>query len=264
MLPNFLLIGGQRCGTTWIYSSLLSHPSIYMPQKKELHFFDKYYEQGIEYYTSFFQKANNEYLKGEATPDYLCCELCPERIQSVIPDARFIVVFRNPIDRSYSAYWMFRDFFQGLSFEQALEKFPALLYCGEYIEHIQGWLQFFSRDQFLILVYDDLQKDSAKTINSIYDFLGLESVQLSQPEATNAAIFPRLQNWLSKKDLLWIVSIVKKTPANRFLRYLYTKKGFGKYPPMKRSAREHLINHFSEYNRQLAVFLNRDLSHWNE
>ncbi|MBA3731354.1 MAG: sulfotransferase domain-containing protein, partial [Gammaproteobacteria bacterium] len=107
MLPNFLIIGASRCGTTWMANNIKSHPDVFMPPKKELHFFDASFDKGWDYYASFFpdKKCARYRAIGEATPAYLYMPQVARLIKSRLPDVKMIVSLRNPIDRAYSQYW---------------------------------------------------------------------------------------------------------------------------------------------------------------
>jgi hypothetical protein len=177
---DFLILGGQRCGTTWIYSKLNEHPDVFMPSVKEIHFFnvENNYRKGLDYYRTFFETNSTHQLLGEATPDYLCHEKCPERIHEIFPEIRFIVLLRDPVDRAYSAFWMFRDYFGNIPFEQAIKKYQDLIRCGEYSEHITKWCQYFPMKQFLFLLFDDLNVDEQNVLDTIFKFLKLKSLSI--------------------------------------------------------------------------------------
>lgn len=130
-LPTFLIIGAQRCGTTSLYDSLTGHPSILPALRKELHYFDNNYDKCLEWYKAFFplrlpretNSTANPPLRGEATPYYIFHPRAHQRIADVLPNAKLIVVLRNPVDRAYSHYWHeVRMGYEHLSFEEAIAK----------------------------------------------------------------------------------------------------------------------------------------------
>ena len=108
MLPNYLIIGAPKCGTTSLAAWLDEHPQVYMVPEKELHFFSGYWEQGLDWYEQCFV-PNGKPLVGEASPSYLENPVARERIASVLPGAKLIAMMRNPVDRAYSQYWHWRD-----------------------------------------------------------------------------------------------------------------------------------------------------------
>src|SRR5262245_15946864 len=107
-LPNFLVIGAQRAGTTLLHRILDLHPAVYMPyRRKEVHYFDWYYDRGPEWYSRFFPtgaEARRYRAIGEATPDYLFDARAPQRIRALLTDCRFVLSLRNPVDRAFSWY----------------------------------------------------------------------------------------------------------------------------------------------------------------
>lgn len=107
-IPNFLAIGAQRAGTTLLHRVLDAHDEVYVPsRRKEVHYFDWYYERGPAWYARFFpdEAAASRYRAiGEVTPDYIFHADAPHRIRLTLPDCRFIVSLRNPIHRAYSWY----------------------------------------------------------------------------------------------------------------------------------------------------------------
>ena len=119
-LPNFLIIGAQRCGTTTLYNQLVSHPDISPATTKELHYFDINFSKGIQWYKEQF---NDERIIGEASPYYIFHPLCPKRIFDIIPEVKIIVLLRNPVERAYSHYWHeIRLGKENLSFEDAISE----------------------------------------------------------------------------------------------------------------------------------------------
>ena len=106
-LPNFLVIGAQRGGTTLLHRVLDRHPEVYVPQRrKEVHFFDWYYDRGADWYAGFFpcEQADEYRAVGEVTPDYLFDPHAPGRIRAVLPHCRFVASLRDPIQRAFSWY----------------------------------------------------------------------------------------------------------------------------------------------------------------
>jgi hypothetical protein len=216
-LPDFLVIGAAKCGTTSLYDWMCQHPLVMRPMtngvpRKELLFFDYRFHRGLDWYRSHFptaaERARLESAhgvrpqSGEATASYLTDYWVPERVRKVLPDARLIVTMRNPVDRAYSAFHMSRR--EGLeefdSFETAIaleadrlapelartrrdrhyrpDPPPPLgywsyLHRSRYAEHVERWLQFFDRTQFLFLEFEALAADPQATLDRVYEFLGL-------------------------------------------------------------------------------------------
>ena len=160
---------------------------------------------------------------------------------------------------------MFREFYKGLSFENAISEYPGLIRAGEYANYLEKWVDRFEWNQFLIIIFDDLKNDQRDVSSKVFKFIGVDPLGLKNISlaVSNAAIFPRVQNTLHKLHLQWLIDIVKNTPLDHTIRTLYRKDGFGRYPPMRTSTYEELQVHYTLFNRRLANLLNRDLSMWD-
>jgi len=186
MLPNFIIPGAMKSGTTALRVYLAQHPDIYMVSK-EIHFFDRNFEKGVEWYEKFFDGWNGEKAVGEKTPNYLYHKRTPERIYRYLPNIKLIFVFRNPIDRAYSHYWHnVRSGQETLTFEKALEKEEERIkneriketYSykdkGKYIVQIKRYAEYFSKSQILFILAEDLKERGEATLKKILKFLNVE------------------------------------------------------------------------------------------
>jgi hypothetical protein len=182
-LPDFVVIGAPKCGTTFLYHLLTKHPHIEPSAFKELHYFDLLFEEGTEWYRQCFlpprQKNGRETITGEGTPSYLLHPLAAERMAGVIPDAKLIVLLRNPVDRTYSAYHhraKNREKIQ--TFEETVEAaFDApnagFLSQSIYVDHLLRWSKFFDREQMLVLKSEDFFERPREVLKLVLDFLDL-------------------------------------------------------------------------------------------
>jgi hypothetical protein len=180
MLPNYLIIGAARSGTSWLAKNLMLHPEVFMPTKKEIHFFDRHYEKGLEWYQRIFE-GRSEKAIGEATPAYLYFPHIPSLIHEYMPNVRLIVSLRNPVERAYSHYWNLiaragiSQRYCGISFEEMIMVPPRLVEEGMYATKLKGYYQLFPRENVLILIYDDLKENPEKFLKSLYSFLGVDA-----------------------------------------------------------------------------------------
>ncbi len=183
MLPDFLVIGGMKCGTTSLDYYLKAHPEIAMPSK-EVDFFSRNYHLGLGWYESLFKKKNEETKTyGEISVSYAKYPYhdgVPKRIYSVLPDVKLIYVVRDPIDRIISHYMhmVYAD-----AEERALERVfeeegieNLYVYYSLYYLQIEKYLEYFDEDQFLILCSDDLWELNERiiTLNKIFKFLNVD------------------------------------------------------------------------------------------
>lgn len=196
--PNFLLIGAQKCGTTWLARMLAEHPDVFTSATKELHYFShrETYARGPEWYRSQFAGASGQRAIGECTPNYmwLCRNESEIRDRGVIadvaplvrehyPDSRLIVALRNPVDRARSAYFHFARsgaFRPGRSILEVGHE-NGIISMGEYRAQIERWFELFDRDQFLFLIYeDDIQSNRAETLERLFEFLDVDPTHKSE------------------------------------------------------------------------------------
>lgn len=250
ILPNFLIIGAARSGTTTLYSWLQEHPNIYLPfeRRPEPHFFLKSEEfnRGFSYYSKrYFNNWKGEKAVGEKSTSYLyqASRVAP-RIKESIPDVRLIALLRNPIDRAYSSYWFtVLSGLETLSFEDSLlcenerranpgspllEEVQPYAYIdrGHYLTQIKQYLEFFPREQLLIGLFDELIENPTQLYRNIARFLQVDET-----------ITP------SSLDL-----IINSASRDK--------------KPMSSDTRQKLVKLFRSGVVELGEFLNVDLSHW--
>ncbi|MEM9884253.1 MAG: sulfotransferase [Bacteroidota bacterium] len=228
-LPEFIIIGTQKGGTTSLFACLKQHPQIAMSRRKELHFFNTNFDKGLSWYRRFFPFKNSPLLAGEVTPCYLFHPEAAARMKVTIPDAKLIVMLRNPIDRAYSSYIMSVDFDwdDAPNFEAAIEQEKKLkekesaiiaknpsyfsiekdhlfyLERSKYYEQLQVWLKHFKREQFLFLKSEDFFSHPQKELTKVFDFLGVDAIYPSDLKARNARQYDALSDGLREKLSLY-------------------------------------------------------------
>ncbi len=250
VLPDFVIIGCQKCATTSLYDYMIQHPNISSATYKEIHFFDSNYNIGLNWYRSFFptffhkiflKLQKKKFVTGEASPMYIFNPIVPSRMSKILPKVKLIAILRNPIDRAYSHYNMqLKNGYENLSFEEAIaneekrirgerekeandENYVGInlrdfsyLSRGKYVEQLQTWLQYFPKEQFLVLKTEDLEEDPTRIMSKIFEFLDLPSCEIRNPPKMNV----------------------------------------GEYKSMAPSTRKTLIEYFKPYNEQLSKLLN--------
>jgi hypothetical protein len=269
MLPNFLVIGAPRCGTTWIHTNLLSHPQVFVPAQKEVHFFDRDYEKGIEYYESAFAGWRGEPAIGESTPAYLSGAYSSHDIPSMIkrdlPDARLVVSLRNPVERAYSRYWNSVAMFKknaSLSFEDKLKDRPEFIREGFYADQLARYYEHFPKEQILVLLYDDLVSAPAAFMSAIYSFLGVDASFDARIGAFRASASSG-KNRLARLRALWLVSRALQRAKLYGAADKIRKWNSRGIPPIDGATRRTLVETYAEANRKLEEVIGRDLSAWN-
>jgi hypothetical protein len=195
LLPKFLVIGVQRGGTTSFYDALAQHPLILPALVKEVNFFGLHYERGLSWYRAHFPRdlsGDRQAVTGEATPYYLFDPRAPARVHSMLPDARLLVLLRDPVDRAWSHYLRERRMGrETLSFGDAIERegerlasegddfdaphhrFRSYLARGTYADQLDRWLARFPREQLLIVRSESFYSDPREVITQAQIFLDL-------------------------------------------------------------------------------------------
>ncbi len=217
-LPDFVIIGAKKCGTTFLYHLLTQHPHVEPAAAKELHYFNRFFgEEDTEWYRHNFPvpkwKDGRKTITGEATPEYLSFPPAPERMAQVVPGARLIALLRNPVDRTYSDYQMvMRKDRETRSFEEALgitnarsERRGETQLPGEggesyegsisldnarrkylsksiYVDQLLRWWEFFDKEQTLVLKSEDFSENPRDNLKTVFRFLDLPDWE---PEARN-------------------------------------------------------------------------------
>jgi hypothetical protein len=227
ILPEFVIIGAQKCGTSTLYALLTQHPDVLPALEKEVHFFDSNYHKGLGWYRAHFassaycavrQRASGRrVITGEASPYYLVYPFAPARLRSVLPQAKLIVLLRNPVDRAYSHYQ--HQVARGretLTFEEALRAEPQRLegelekiladetytsfahvhysyrLRGLYADQLDAWLKVFPREQILVLAAEALFADTRAAVRQALAFLDLPDTRLDLSEKRNTRSYAKM------------------------------------------------------------------------
>src|SRR5262245_10806424 len=281
-LPTFLGIGTGRSGTRWLAQTLGEHPEIYM-HPGEVYFFTtrdflSSWSNGLAWYNALFEEPSRQkqvHQQVEITPMYLSDLSSPQLIHQTIPNIKLICTLREQAEHHYSFYKLMLSlhpdlFLTNYSFAHYLNNYSRVVHMGFYMEHIQHYLQWFSRDQILILLYEDLQEDPKKYIQSIFRFLGVDDS--FEPPSLRSVIngrddiihpksleirnlvaylqernYTKIADWLEKKNTACTPSS-EFTPRNR----------------MGEDIRTRIAAMYAEQNQRLGDFLGRNLDYWNK
>lgn len=180
VLPDFLVIGAMKAGTTSLYHYLEAHPSVFMPPVKELDFFVERgnWGRGIDWYRRQFEGAAGFAAVGEASTAYSKHPVVrgvPERVAMHVPGCRLVYVVRDPVERIASHYrHRWANGSERAPIEDAVFRDPVYLACSRYAEQVRRYLDHFPREQLLVLTAEDLRHDRAATVGAVYRFLGVE------------------------------------------------------------------------------------------
>lgn len=223
-LPDFIIIGAAKCGTTTLYKKLTTHPKVFMSIPKEPEFFarDDNYQKGLDWYANLFASATKDQLCGEASTLYSLTTLFPHtvsRMHDAVPQVKLIYVLREPMQRSYSYYTQLiknyqnstRNFNVNRTFDECLfpDKYPnrcnreqffapfdkhlpddpgTLIDGSRYMTHINNYLSVFDRKQLLIVDFQDLVEKPDDVMTSVCNFLNLDISDLPSEKEIRANI----------------------------------------------------------------------------
>ena len=195
---NFLYIGPGKSGSTWLHEVLISHPEIYFTEAKDLYFFSRYYDRGLDWYSAQFRAARPEHkIVGEVCPEYLSSEKAAERIHECLgPDIRLMVTLREPASRAFSSYlYLQKHGLAAPTFIQTARQVPALLGEGRYATHLRRYLRNFDRKSLHVAVFDDLQGDPQAFLDDVTDWLEVDR-HLVSPQQLEARLPASGARWL--------------------------------------------------------------------
>ena len=198
VLPDFIIIGAGRSGTTFLYYHLQQHPEIHLKSSKrpEPHFFARKseYEKGLAYYSPrYFSEWGGEPCVGEASTSTLYSLEAPSRMARDLPEVRLVCLLRNPVDRMFSEYrnsvahgWEDVDFEQALRLEAERLRCPideyhrelepkAYVKRGLYAQHLRRWYEHFPRARIFVGLFEELREEPRAFLRSVFGFLGVDA-----------------------------------------------------------------------------------------
>jgi len=297
-LPNFLIIGAAKSGTTALYRYLSDHSQIFMSPRKELHFFsypetsklvngpDSYHRicvSSLDDYKSFFLKVNNEIAIGEASPSYLYFPKCANRIKSLLPETKIIAILRNPVERAYSSYMhAIRDGWEPITdFSLALDKEEQRIRdgweivwhykrAGLYYSQLVKYYDLFSKSQIFISLYEDLKSNPHNLLKKIFNFLNVDdefvpniSIHPNVSGTVRSQFVYKVLNHLFLEPNL-IKSISQKLlPESTRWRFTTQIRNLNiKKNPFPEKLRNQLKIFFHNDILNLQDLIERDLNHW--
>jgi len=275
MLPNLIVIGAGRCGTTSLHHYLGEHPEIFMAEKKELMFFvrELNWRRGPAWYERQFPR--DAPVRGETSPQYTLYpryEGVPERMAELVPDTRLIYLVRDPFERLFSQYALSHAFgHDSRSLDEALVSEDRSLYvdAGSYATQLERFLERFPRERILVLDADDLQRRRQELLQTIFAFLGVDpdfespafdSIHNVAPEREGRAAF-RLVGGAVQKAVGFERYRRLLARAPRALRPLFTAPR--ESPELKPRARAELEAIFRDEAARLRALTGLPLAGWS-
>jgi len=224
-LPDFLVVGAQKSGTTWLDAVLRTHPDVYMPSlRKEVHFFDANFDKGTDWYARYFVDATTGSRIGEATPMYLYDPQVPKRIFATIPDARIIVILRNPPDRAVSQYRhvQARRGFTG-SFTEFMIEDDTVIDRGMYAEQLQRYLDLWPPESVLTLIFEHATHDPDALRSQLASFLDIDGEAFGDTPVNSA----QNRRPVMKRTRRLAASVTSRMQSPAFDRLFGTARSMG-------------------------------------
>lgn len=287
MTPNFLVLGAEKAGTTWMYHALAEHPDIYLPPTKECHFFNKYNSnlqvadyyrnRGWAWYRQFFRNAPPDVRAiGEVTPMYLCDPEAPGRIAEDLPEVKMIYILRNPIERAYSHYWMaYRKGHVDKSFENVVaDRDPRFIERGKYEKQLERYYDLFSSSQLKGYIFEHFFKNPERGLKNLQVFLEVNPRNLNSgdsEERISGAVKPRSQrmynfiagvaHWMRTYRLTFkLLDWVKRLGIAPAVKQWNLDSV--PYPPMSESMYYRLLEYYADDIEQLEKQFDFNLECW--
>ncbi|HZO97822.1 MAG TPA: sulfotransferase [Gaiellaceae bacterium] len=271
-LPDFLFIGADRSGSTWLFRVLRAHPQCFVPPAKDLYYFDRFYRRGLDWYAAFFREAPASAVAGELSHDYLYSPEAADRIASVLPDARLLVFLRHPVDRAFSEYlFLVRSgLVRSGELRRTLAENPDPVEHSRYARYLHAYLDRFPRERVGVFLYDELQQDPAAFARRVFEFLGVGFVDgLPYGERALGAARPRSRviargvkaaaTVTRGAGFPTLVGRVKSSPVARLLYVQYPE---AERPRLSPEDRAWLHAQLDPELPRLEEMLGRSLAHW--
>ncbi|MFB6347323.1 MAG: sulfotransferase [bacterium] len=305
MDPNhFFLLGAAKSGTTSLYSSLNQHPDLHMTPTKEPQFFqlDREYEKGLDFYhEKYFEGHGDESIFGDAAHRHLYLPWIPDRILELLPEAKFAVILRNPVDRAYSHYWHWRrsgrpntesepfdraiyqdylrikagyrhrteeekQLYQDHLTDMSLGLYRTYLDSGYYHEQIKRYTDRVGRDRLKVVFFRDYIEDPSAVCNELFEFLKLSPYDIEQEHQTHGFV-PRsdlAQALFSRgRSLAESLGVYEWIPYSFQTMIRSLNEADKTKESMSTLTRDWLSRHYEEHNNRLEQFLSIDLDHWS-
>jgi len=277
MLPNFIVIGAQKAGTSSLHHYLSFHPEIFMSEHKELNFFNEKltWNKGLKWYESNF--TSDAKIRGESSPHYTYYPSkagVPQRMFSIIPNAKLIYVLRNPIERMISSYYdAYCGYNEHRTIEEALldSKDNVYLDVSKYFMQLEQYLQYYSKENILIVLAEDLKKERQKVLKNVFQFLGVDDS--FECEEFSSLINVSKEKIRRKKTKHFVRFLMGKnilvrtirTVAPRFFQKEIDDFTNGKRierPVLEQSVRDSLVLNFKDDVAKLQEFTGYNLDDW--
>jgi len=285
---DFIGVGVEKAGTTWLGKCLEEHPEVCFSSQKEICFFNKHYDEGLGFYRQFFTHCQGEKIRGYFTPGYFNDPMAPQLIKKHFPEAKLIFCFRQPSERSYSHY---RDNIShgkisvGTSFEQAMKDDKRIIDYSLYSEMLNNYYDLFPAENILVILQDDISQKPEEVLTETFKFLGIDTefIPPSTKQRVHAGASKRYHSFVIARNIRWIMAQgvkVKDSWLGKAAIKILTIVGFKKalqkvfranqYKDatevskdiISQESKTKLNQYFKEDINKLSKLINKDLTNW--
>jgi hypothetical protein len=290
VLPNFIVIGAAKAGTTALYWYLAEHPAVFMSAVKETNFFaygvdergrllygdpdvHKFPVTTLDEYKALFAGAGAARAVGEVSPIYLECPQAPPRIRELLPEVRLVCCLRHPVERAYSDYLMYL-WRRGRRFEPGRDLTADAAWARQnsrwmdvsrYHAQLTRYYETFPREHIHVFLFDDLKRNTLESVQGVYRFLEIDSSFVPDLEtAHNVGGVPAsraLESFLTNRSLRAVVEPWIPKRAADWVRRIRTRN-MRKAPPLPPALRQELTARLREDILSTSRLIGRSLDHW--
>ncbi len=290
MLPNFIVIGAAKAGTTALYWYLSEHPAVFMSRVKETNYFaygvdgegrlmygdpdvHRFPVTSLAEYEQLFSEAGGAEAVGEASPIYLECPQSAGRIRAALPAARLVCSLRHPVDRAYADYLMYL-WRRGRRFEPERDLTAGSVWArpdsrwmrvSRYHEQLSRYFERFPREQIHVFLIEDLKRDAAGAVQDVYRFLAIDSTFVPDFQTAHnvggVPSSPFLESVLTNRAIRSVVEPLIPKRAADWVRRLRTGN-MRKAPPLPPELRKELTGRFNDDILRTSDLIGRTLEHW--
>ena len=270
-LPDFIAVGPQRTGTTWLHQALAGH--VGLPTIKETDFFSNHFAKGLGWYLAYFADCPVERPMGEVDPNYFGDVQARERIAATVPRCKIVVSLRDPTERAWSSYrTMRRDEWARYGFEETVMRNEIIRESSRYAFHLAAWQRLFGSERVLVMLYEDLEANPQAYLDRICAFIEAPAIKISDTPGADARVnavthaprSPRIaRNARNARD--WM----REHRWHRTLGLLETMgvwrwafSGGEEFGQMDAAIEERLRTHFRPEVEALERLIGRDLARW--
>ena len=272
--PGFIIVGPQKCATSWVFECLKDHPEVYMPETDAVDYFNINLHKDEDWYLQHFEDADESDIVGEESPTYIRDERVPKRLYDYFgEDIKIIMILRNPVDRAFSQYWHEKGREKiDREFEEMLDVYDLYsdwVLPGFYYYHLTRFMGYFERDQIKIMIFDDLVESDKDFIQEIYEFIGANPDY--EPSKLNQKVNEAAYSWLKFyegpknffRDNAPEFTVKTLRPVHSSVKNLVVDKD--EYEKgMDDEIRAELEEIYRKDVENLSDLLDRDLTHWVE